>query len=262
MAYSPDMKTQNLFLPPLTVCALWLVPSSVPARLMGRHDQQERYNQGLIAAIRKHDYEAVESWLQRGADPNCAVPMPVGSSAGSQESSTPLVEALLGNEGESDNPPDYPTITRSLLQHGASVSRMGWGWTPVQAAASKGKAASLEMLLQRGANVNAGKGTEWPAFFYACVTPAMTREMLAYGADVNMTDNAGKTALMWAYRRDYPSSLEMARVLLDHGADPARKDKAGDSPLALARKSRVDPTRDAWYALLRRYAAKQNIKRQ
>ncbi len=55
------------------------------------------------------------------------------------------------------------------------------------------------------------------------------RFLLGRGADPNVKNDAGATALMWAL-----DDVEKTRLLLEHGADPNARSEAGRTPLGIA----------------------------
>ena len=57
------------------------------------------------------------------------------------------------------------------------------------------------------------------------------RRLLDDGADPNIQDNRGNTALIWASRRN---NIELVRLLLDRGAHPNIQDEAGGTALMYA----------------------------
>jgi ankyrin repeat protein len=59
----------------------------------------------------------------------------------------------------------------------------------------------------------------------------MVELLVARGADLNRTDDRGRTALMIAAERGHDLIVEF---LLERGADPALKDKQGNSVVDLA----------------------------
>lgn len=261
MSLKSEQKRRRLVGPAcLAVCLV------ISGGLLGRLWLHARSNRELVEAINRKDAPAVAHSLQQGADPNAHMPLP-GSwlerlkrmLGGDADTPTVLVASLLGAENEGDHPDDHPEITRALLQYGADVHRKGWGWAPINAAASRGKTESVRLLLEKGADANAGQGTEFPALFYAAVTPEMAQLMLAHGANANMRDKGGKTPLHYAYLRQYSTSLALAQVLLEHGADVTLQDGHGDSPLSLVAQSQAAAPHppDPWYRLFHRYAGKQ-----
>jgi len=58
---------------------------------------------------------------------------------------------------------------------------------------------------------------------------ASVRQLIDHGADVNASNDAGATALMWAI-----DDLDKVRLLLDHGADPNAVSVDSRTPLAIA----------------------------
>ena len=99
--------------------------------------------------------------------------------------------------------------------------------TPLMQAAGKGQTDIAELLLERGADVNA-----LPTYFggSALNTVAgqgdvkMARLLLGHRADVNLLNNTGDSPLLLAAHEGH---LEMAVLLVAYGANPAQRDEAG-----------------------------------
>jgi len=135
------------------------------------------------------------------------------------------------------------------------------GFTPLMAAAEHGHAEIVKQLLAAGADVNARGREGWTALMMAASfsdKPECARLLLEAGADVHFKDPNGWTALMQAvYKGNAPivallaersrpdldrallvaalsGHLEVARVLLEHGADRHITTDEGDTPLHLA----------------------------
>jgi ankyrin repeat protein len=65
------------------------------------------------------------------------------------------------------------------------------------------------------------------------------RRLVEAGADVNEPDRWGNTPL-WRAIYNAPLTMDIASLLLDHGADPNTKNHRDVSPLDLARKMADD----------------------
>ena len=78
--------------------------------------------------------------------------------------------------------------------------------------------AKIEMLLQGGVDINTQHATSGTTVLMIASSYYYYDEMVEYlirkGADVNLKDNDGKTALVWAAS----NSLENAKILLENGA--------------------------------------------
>jgi ankyrin repeat protein len=59
-----------------------------------------------------------------------------------------------------------------------------------------------------------------------------TQRLIAHGADVNARSDTDRTALLVA--ASYPSTVNVIRLLLDHGADLRAEDRGGSTALSLA----------------------------
>ncbi|KAF7968171.1 hypothetical protein HWV62_31716 [Athelia sp. TMB] len=137
---------------------------------------------------------------------------------------TELVEHLVNNGNcgitlllASD--PGSLAIAQLLLEKGADVNATGGEYgTALQAASYRGLFEIAQLLLERGANVNARGGKYCTALQAASYGEEfkIVKLLLEKGADVNATGEEHGTALQAASHRGH---LEIARLLLDQGAD-------------------------------------------
>jgi len=122
---------------------------------------------------------------------------------------------------------DTAAVSR-LLQGGADVNmkdRRG-GATPLMNAAAVGSLETMQLLIEKGADVNARSAGNATALMWAATDLAKVRLLVEKGADVNATSELGHTPLMLSAMSDNSSAI--VRLLLERGADPkpvARADK-------------------------------------
>lgn len=128
-----------------------------------------------------------------------------------------------------------------LLDYGARLNDRGrYKVTALHYAVRGGKLPLVDFLLERGAdpNVTCDRG-ETPLLHLARTRsqadpiPILER-LVARGADVNARDESGTTLLMHLARR---GDERTAFWLLDHGADPALRNRRGQSALDVCRRS-------------------------
>ena len=121
------------------------------------------------------------------------------------------------------------------------------GGTPLCQAVGFSKLAVVELLLAGGANPNLSTNLGMTPLMVAAnsQTPvdadliAITKALLAKGADVNATDSAHRTALHHAKHK------EIVEILLAHKADMNALDKSGWTPLHFARACDKQAVADA-----------------
>jgi len=134
-----------------------------------------------------------------------------------------------------------------FLNKGANVNESSDGWTALHSAAYRGDEAMLNLLLARGAKVNARTAKlrsarftpdtyesplKTPLFAAAAGGHAKIAEiLLAHGADVKVRGDGGDTAL---HRAAAEGETEVARVMLGHSADPNARTETGETPLQWA----------------------------
>jgi ankyrin repeat protein len=131
---------------------------------------------------------------------------------------------------------DHGAVVELLLTRGANVNAGDdGGVTALMLAANNGRAAVLQRLISRGANVNAQTRDGWTALTYAAWKghPSVARRLLAAGADRALTDRHGWTALRYASWR----AAEVTRTRTGEAADPltvAHRDSAESARIRYA----------------------------
>jgi ankyrin repeat protein len=164
----------------------------------------------LLLAAYYHADEIVHLLLQRGA------PMSVFEAAATGYADR--VRRMLD---------DQPELLTSISHD---------GWTPLHLAAHFGRLDVVNLLLARGAEVDA-RSTNVTAntplhAALAGAHPAAARRLIDRGADVNAVEAGGYTPLHQAADQ---GDAEMVRVLLERGARPDPQTDDGDTPRDLAR---------------------------
>jgi ankyrin repeat protein len=158
-------------------------------------------------------------------------------------------------------------VARLLLDLGVSpdVENPRGRTRALHVAAAHGAERSAALLIERGADVDAretsydGTPLSWAAFFEQ---PRMVELLAGYSRDVwrltytgrverlrevlreepvraRATNASGETPLMWL-PSDAAAALEVARLLVEHGADPAARNAQGLSAADIATRRGLD----------------------
>ena len=116
-------------------------------------------------------------------------------------------------------------VANLLYRHGAVVDVQGkYKTTPLHAASHHGYVDTMRWLLGHGADVNACGDYLLTPLFYAAHAMQLdaVQVLLEHNAGINSQDHNGNTPLYWILSNcsSYEKFVEMARRLLEHGADP------------------------------------------
>jgi ankyrin repeat protein len=131
-------------------------------------------------------------------------------------------------------------------------SRTACQWTPLMKAALNGHPEAVRKLLDKGAQVELVDKGGYSAMMLAASNGfvEVVRILLDHGAEVDRVEQTqGMTALIWAAQRGHP---ETVRLLLERGADAALRDREGKT----ARDRAEEAGHQAVVRLLDQYRAR------
>lgn len=159
----------------------------------------------LLSACRGGEVGIARQLLAAGADVN----LPRGNNG-----DTPLMEAA------GYTPVDFVS---ELIAKGAQVNVVTKGGDTAAGWAALGaKLDNLKVLVQHGAEVNihVGEAEGWPGWPLITASSGghlpIVDYLLAHGADIDIRDSHGKTALMYAVER---GKVDVVKLLIARGAD-------------------------------------------
>ncbi len=216
-----------------------------PAQQMNglRFDRRE----SAIPVVRKSASE--NEFLRRITSQDPSIRMPPWSpvlSLTPAEVQTLKTWVGLGAPWPEDTPPDpalerlFRAIARGdlasmkveLRNRPVLNSRDSAGATPLMHAAFEGNLASMKMLLDAGADPNLANYTGATALLWAANDLAKVRLLLARGAKPDTRTSEGTTPLIAAAM--FRGCTPVLRALLDAGADPNAANRDGSTPLVQA----------------------------
>jgi ankyrin repeat protein len=130
---------------------------------------------------------------------------------------------------------DDEELARLIVRAGADVNAANdYGVTSLALAAANGSAPLVRLLLEAGASPMIASSSGETPLMAASRTGVISvvAALLERGADMHARDiGYGQTALMWAISERHS---DVARLLLEHGADPKVRSTGGYSPLLFA----------------------------
>ena len=158
-----------------------------------------------------------------------------------------LVQMLLQHGADAGELPlADPSQNRKLAElaiaHGYDINTGRPGWPPLVVASRGDKGEhpeKIQALLELGADVNIRDYKGKTALHRAATAGflASMETLLAHGADIEAADEKGETPLFDAVRA---GRVEAVALLLERGADPRVENSKGVSPDSLAKKMRKD----------------------
>jgi len=247
-----------------------------PAATAAKENPNKRDLDGttpLMWAVYKNDIAAVKRLLRMGADLKLgnnygATPMSLAAEVANTEMLKVLIEA--GADPDSPNPDGMTALlavsrtgnveaAQVLLKAGAKVDakeKFG-GQTPLMWASARRHPEMMELLIAKGADVNAAStdrnyqrhiqaegrpknldsGGLTPLLYAArenCM--ACVDVLLKHNADINLPDPDSVSPLVVAIMN---ANWDLAKQLIDAGADVNQWDMFGETPLYLALNSRT-----------------------
>lgn len=214
----------------------------------------------LITAIKKGSFELVKTLIDQGGDINARGEFePAAANLGNRKRKeysntkgkvfdvTPLLTAIWHHKFKA---------ARLLIDKGCRVNDLSTaGESPLMAAAEKGNLELIQLLLEKGADLNHNDYMGQTALHYAVKhDPATTsyinylkdkshavQKLIDLGMDVNAVDFNGNTPLHAAIKQ---GTLEEVKVLLANGADRHAKNFMGKTPLDYVYKGTYARGRD------------------
>ena len=230
---------------PVTILAtVGVVGNSCPAGTLPADGlTQAELNQGLLDEVRDagdngnwdgRKRTEICEWIRRGADINSYVPYDATTDS---SSGMPLLYAAWSTPlGDSRDNSHFSEIVEFLIANGADVNKRSGGreWPVPLFAAPKSRGMVF------------GEGEEHVEI------EEITGILLRNGADVHVTNEYGRTALLNVIYRFQSWNSGVVKMLLDAGSDPDAKDNEEDA--ALHRLARGGDFPDMAELLLRRGA--------
>jgi uncharacterized protein len=203
----------------------------------------------FFKAVRLDDVKTVQALLERGFDPNTVSPTGVpGLMIAVREPSLKVAQLLASwpkttTEVRNDKDEsvlmlaalkgDLPLV-KQLVERNADVNKPGW--TPLHYAASSGQVLVIEFLLEHSAYIDAESPNGSTPLMMAAMygSPEAVKVLIQAGADLNVQNQLGLTALDFAVR----GRRQNAKALIETGLQRQALPMTSTQPMDFGFKGR------------------------
>lgn len=192
----------------------------------------------FFKAVQLDDARTVQSLLRRGFDPNTVNPAGLsGLMLAVREPSLKVAEVLAAwpqtkveLRNDKDESPlmlaalkGHLALVKKLVERDADVNKTGW--TALHYAASGGHVQVIDFLLENSAYIDAESPNGTTPLMMAAMygSPESVKLLIQAGADLNVKNMVGKTALDFAVRADRQNSKELIETGLQRQASRAAR---------------------------------------
>lgn len=157
------------------------------------------------------EISTIKAWIDQGAEWPDAL---------SGETPPPPPDAVASRMMEALRRGDRKAFQQLLRDEPDHINKRGpAGSTPLMYAALYGDLDSVRRLLQAGADPNVANDAGATALMWATDSLEITSELVTHGADVNAKSADSRTPLLVAAGRH--GAAPVVKLLLDHGANPS-----------------------------------------
>lgn len=244
--------------------------SDIPELLLEKgadiHEKNNFGDTALMFAAEERNKDTVKLLATRGAavDEKSAQAVKSKRKAGENFSVPVTAVSVLVDAA---NKGDLAAVTALLDEHGSAIINQKniHGWMPLIWAIRGGHKDIVELLIDRGADINARGGDRMTPLMQAAaeLRADFVELLLKKGASTEGQDESnGMTALMWAVANE--GNKEIVEMLLEHGADLDVEDHEGETALEQAEhgKKEIAELIEQWPEVLKqRKLAKQKEKK-
>ncbi len=206
----------------------------------------------FFKAVQMDGVRTVQSLLQRGFDPNTVNPQGVPALIVAVKEPSLKVAQLLASwpkaktEVRNENDESalmlaalkgYFPLVKLLVENDADVNKPGW--TPLHYAATAGNVPIIELLLENSAYIDAESPNGSTPLMMAAMygSPESVKTLIQAGADLNVKNQLGLTALDFAVRGNRQNSKELIETGLQREAARKARQQALDAAKAEAPKA-------------------------